>query len=135
MKHILTALLFILVCTVSFGQETYLSVGRNFTTYDFTNSSGESNLNVQNSSGASYEVGYAMKINPKLGLAIGVTLNQYNATYKMTKREFYQTFYNVVSSRSYKEIGSYICMVLASDIYDEGDYIRNYNNFKKIKKS
>ena len=53
MKHILTALLFILVCTVSFGQETYLSVGRNFTTYDFTNSSGESNLNVQNSSGAS----------------------------------------------------------------------------------
>ena len=80
MKYFLNGLLFILVCSVSFGQETYLSVGRNFTTYDFTNSSGESNLDLQNSSGASYEVGYAMKINPKLGLAIGVTLNQYNAT-------------------------------------------------------
>ena len=66
---------------------------------------------------------------------IKIHVIQDNATYKMTKREFYQTFYNVVSSRSYKEIGSYICMVLASDIYDEGDYIRNYNNFKKIKKS
>ena len=80
MKHILTGLLFFLVCALSFGQETYFSAGRNFTTYDYTNSSGESNLNVQNSSGASYEVGYAMKINSKLGLAIGVTLNQYNAT-------------------------------------------------------
>ena len=80
MKHFLTGLFFILLCSVSFGQETYLSVGRNFTTYDFTNSSGESNLNVQNSSGASYEVGYALKINPKLGLAIGVTLNGLNAT-------------------------------------------------------
>lgn len=27
-----------------------------------------------------------------------------------------------------------ICMVLASEIYNESDYLRNYNNFKKIKK-
>lgn len=80
MKHFLTGLLFILVCTVSFGQEAYFSVGRNFTTYDYTNSFGDSNLNVQNSSGASYEVGYAIKINTKLGFAVGVTLNQFNAT-------------------------------------------------------
>jgi hypothetical protein len=38
---------------------------------------------------------------------IKIHVSQDNATYKMTKREFYQTFYNVVSSKSYKEIGSY----------------------------
>jgi len=38
---------------------------------------------------------------------IKIHVIQDNATYKMTKREFYQTFYNVVSSKSYKEIGSY----------------------------
>ena len=27
-----------------------------------------------------------------------------------------------------------ICMVLASEIYNESDYLRNYNNFKKLKK-
>jgi hypothetical protein len=26
-----------------------------------------------------------------------------------------------------------ICLVLASDIYDENDYIRNYEDFKKLK--
>ena len=30
-----------------------------------------------------------------------------NATYKMTKKEFYETFDNVVNSRSYNEIGIY----------------------------
>jgi|TARA_B110000116_G_scaffold191722_1_gene166711 hypothetical protein len=38
---------------------------------------------------------------------IKIHVIQDNATYKMTKREFYQTFYNVVNSKSYKEIGSY----------------------------
>ena len=28
-----------------------------------------------------------------------------------------------------------ICMVLASHKYDESDYLRDYNNFKKLKKS
>lgn len=79
MKHILTVLV-LFICIASYGQEAYFSIGRNFTNYDYTNSSGENNLNVQNSSGASYEVGYAIKINPKLGLAVGFTLNQYNAT-------------------------------------------------------
>ena len=38
---------------------------------------------------------------------IKIHVIQDNATYKMTKREFYQTFDNVVSSKSYKEIGNY----------------------------
>ncbi len=38
---------------------------------------------------------------------IKIYVSQDNATYKMTKREFYQTFDNVVSTKSYKEIGNY----------------------------
>ena len=38
---------------------------------------------------------------------IKIYVSQDNATYKMTKREFYQTFDNVVSTNSYKEIGNY----------------------------
>ncbi len=38
---------------------------------------------------------------------IKIHVSQDNATYKMTKREFYQTFNNVVSSKSYREIGNY----------------------------
>lgn len=30
-----------------------------------------------------------------------------NASYKMTKKEFYETFDNVVNSKSYKENGNY----------------------------
>ena len=30
-----------------------------------------------------------------------------NASYKMTKREFYETFDNVVKTESYREIGNY----------------------------
>ena len=38
---------------------------------------------------------------------IKIYVIQDNASYKMTKREFYQTFDNVVSSKSYREIGNY----------------------------
>ncbi|MFZ5940815.1 MAG: sugar 3,4-ketoisomerase [Bacteroidota bacterium] len=35
--------------------------------------------------------------------------------------------------RELKEFSSgAICLVLASEIYDEGDYLRDYNNFKEI---
>lgn len=30
-----------------------------------------------------------------------------NASYKMTKKEFYETFNNVVDSKSYKKFGNY----------------------------
>jgi hypothetical protein len=38
---------------------------------------------------------------------IKIHVTQDNTSYKMTKREFYQTFDNVVNSKSYREIGNY----------------------------
>jgi hypothetical protein len=64
----------------SFGQEAYFSMGRNFTTYDYTNSEGESNENLEGSSGSSYELGYVFSLGEKFGLAAGLTLNAFNAT-------------------------------------------------------
>ena len=36
-----------------------------------------------------------------------VNVTNDNASYKMTKKEFYETFDNVVNSESYNEIGNY----------------------------
>ena len=36
-----------------------------------------------------------------------VNVTNDNTSYKMTKKEFYETFDNVVNSKSYKEIGNY----------------------------
>ena len=36
-----------------------------------------------------------------------VNVTNDNASYKMTKNEFYETFFNVVNSISYKENGNY----------------------------
>ena len=55
-------------------------MGRNFTTYDYTNSEGNSNDNIEGSSGAAYELGYVFSLGDKLGLAAGLTLNEFNAT-------------------------------------------------------
>ena len=38
---------------------------------------------------------------------IKIHVIQDNATYKMTKREFYETFNNVIKTSSYKKLGSY----------------------------
>jgi hypothetical protein len=68
------------VVSIITAQEAYFSIGRNFTTYDYTNSLGESNPNVNGSSGVSYEVGYVYKLSSSFGLDIGITLNEFNAT-------------------------------------------------------
>lgn len=80
MKHILSCLIIIAAFNFSFGQEAYFSMGRNFTTYDYTNSEGESNENIEGSSGSAYELGYVFSLGEKLGLATGLTLNEFNAT-------------------------------------------------------
>ena len=80
MKHLFSIALIVLALNFSSAQEVYLNVGRNFTTYDYTNSQGDSNPNVESSSGSSYEVGYIFSLGDKLGIAAGVTLDQFNAT-------------------------------------------------------
>jgi hypothetical protein len=62
------------------AQEAYFSVGRNFTTYDYTNSAGERNPNVKGSSGMYYEMSFLFRANNHIGFAVGITLNELNAT-------------------------------------------------------
>ena len=80
MKQLISIALIVFALNFSSAQEVYLNVGRNFTTYDYTNSQGDSNPNVESSSGASYEVGYIFSLGDKFGIAAGLTLDQFNAT-------------------------------------------------------
>ena len=80
MKQLISIALIVFALNFSSAQEVYLNVGRNFTTYDYTNSQGEENPNIESSSGASYEVGYIFPMGDKFGIAAGITLDQYNAT-------------------------------------------------------
>ena len=81
MKHLFSIALIVLALNFSSAQEVYLNVGRNFTTYDYKNSQGASNPNIESSNGASYELGYIFSnSDTRFKLAGGVTLDQFNAT-------------------------------------------------------
>jgi outer membrane protein OmpA-like peptidoglycan-associated protein len=63
------------------AQEVYFYSGKNFTTYDFTNSSGNSNPNLKSGTGAFYEVGYNNNLKyDRLSYSLAVALNEYNNT-------------------------------------------------------
>ena len=47
MKQILSITLIVFAFNFSLGQEVYLNVGRNFTTYDYTNTQGDENPNIE----------------------------------------------------------------------------------------
>jgi hypothetical protein len=80
MKNIITFLMIMGMVNSITAQEAYFSVGKNFTTYDYTNSLGESNPNLSGSSGMSYEMGFLFNVYDNVGFAVGVTLNELNAT-------------------------------------------------------
>ena len=80
MKHLFSIALIVFALNFSSAQEVYLNVGRNFTTYDYTNSQGDSNPDVEPSSGTYYEVGYIFSLGDKFGIAVGLALDQFNAT-------------------------------------------------------
>ena len=80
-KIILIPLLFLF--TIQFNaQDLELIVGRNFTTYDYTNSEGASNPNLDGASGSYIEVSYNVPFNRNQDFyySLGVALNQFNAT-------------------------------------------------------
>lgn len=80
-KIILIPLLFLY--TIQFNaQDLELIIGRNFTTYDYTNSEGASNPNLDGSSGSYIEVSYNVSSNRNQDFyySFGLALNQFNAT-------------------------------------------------------
>jgi len=73
------------------SQSAFFNTGLNTTSYDYKNSKGESNSNVQSSNGNFYEIGYSFPLEisersrtfgrySRLHFKTGLTLNQYNAT-------------------------------------------------------
>ena len=75
--------LLLISCVLCFqfglSQEMYLHIGKNFTTYDYKNSFGNSNSNVKISSGNAYELGYDHGFKKKFTYSGSLTWNQYNA--------------------------------------------------------
>jgi len=62
------------------AQEIYLNLGRNYTGYDYENSDGDTNKNIENGNGTYFEVGYSNLINnTNFSYELGVNFNQYNA--------------------------------------------------------
>ncbi|WP_396170139.1 hypothetical protein [Flavobacterium sp.] len=61
------------------AQEVYFSMGKNFTTYNFKDSSGASNPNLKSGTGNFYELGYIKSLNnEKFAYSLGLALNEYN---------------------------------------------------------
>ena len=80
-KIILIPLLFLF--TIQFNaQDLELIIGRNFTTYDYTNSEGATNPNLDGASGSYIEVSYNVPFNRNQDFyySLGLALNQFNAT-------------------------------------------------------
>ena len=79
MKKLL--ILIVIMCSLQsvHSQEVYFSAGKNFTTYDYKNSSGASNPNLKSGTGNFFELGF---INPlgegKFSYSVGLALNEYN---------------------------------------------------------
>ena len=75
-------LLVSIICSLqsAWAQEVYFYTGKNFTTYDYKNSSGESNPNLKNGTGNFYEIGYTKPLqNEKFAYSVGIALNEYNS--------------------------------------------------------
>jgi hypothetical protein len=74
-------ILIVIMCSLQSvqSQEVYFSAGKNFTTYDYKNSSGASNSNLKSGSGNFFELGYIKPLkNEKFAYSVGLALNEYN---------------------------------------------------------
>jgi outer membrane protein OmpA-like peptidoglycan-associated protein len=74
-------LILILICLYGLGhsQEVYFYTGKNFTSYDFKNSSGSSNSNIKSGTGNFYEIGFNKALKKDIfSYSFGVSLNEYN---------------------------------------------------------
>jgi outer membrane protein OmpA-like peptidoglycan-associated protein len=101
-KLFITGVLLCFIHTIQ-AQEVYFYSGKNFTTYDFTNSSGNSNPNLKSGTGAFYEVGYNKNLKyDRFSYSLAVALNEYNNTGGNTANSYsWNTQYLGIQSRLY----------------------------------
>lgn len=77
-NYLLTFLLFCFAFSIQ-AQDVYFYTGKNFTNYDFKNSSGNGNSNLKNGTGTFYEVGFNKKFKyDRLSYSLAVALNEFN---------------------------------------------------------
>ena len=79
MKKLL--ILIVMICSIKgvYSQEVYFSAGKNFTTYDYKNSSGSSNPNLKSGTGNFFEIGFIKPLkNENFAYSVGLALNEYN---------------------------------------------------------
>ncbi len=79
MKSKLLLICCIFCLQLGFSQEIYVHIGENFTSYDYKNSSGQTNSNIKSSTGNAYELGVDYGLNEKFTYSGSLTWNQYNA--------------------------------------------------------
>lgn len=79
MRLKLYAIFSVLCFQFGFSQEIFLNTGKNFTSYDYKNSTGKTNSDIKSSSGSTYELGYEYELNDKISYLGSLTWNQYNA--------------------------------------------------------
>ena len=80
MKKLLILIVIMFSLQSVHSQEVYFSAGKNFTTYDYKNSSGASNTNLKSGTGNFFELGYIKPLqNEKFAYSVGLALNEYNS--------------------------------------------------------
>lgn len=73
-------LTFLILSCQLFSQEVYLNIGKNFTKYEYKNSFGQLNPNLQSGTGNFYEVGFTKPFTEEHFIySAGLSLNDYNA--------------------------------------------------------
>nr|WP_315183666.1 outer membrane beta-barrel protein [uncultured Flavobacterium sp.] len=95
MKKIILLLTFIGSLQSAYSQEVYFYTGKNFTTYNFKNSSGTSDSNTFKGTGNLYEVGFSQSLNnEKFSYSAGLALNEYNSvSFDTTNDSSWETQY------------------------------------------
>ena len=101
MKKIALLLTFYIASQNSVAQEVYFYTGKNFTTYDFKNSTGSANPNLKNGTGNFYELGFSKPLsNEKINLNLGLAVNEYNSVGGNTTNSYsWNTQYIGIQSR------------------------------------
>jgi opacity protein-like surface antigen len=80
-KNKIIIIIALLSFSKSFSQEFFLTMGKNYSSFEFTSSNADSNLSYRTELGEAYAVGYELDFNKSsFAYQISLTYNQFNAS-------------------------------------------------------
>lgn len=91
MKHLLVVLILYASTLQLNAQQMFAEIGRISTTFDYTDSEGESTENLYPSSNFSYRAGYKLLLSNKFNASGGIAYNRFGMS---GSNELYDTYYN-----------------------------------------